>query len=87
MNLLFCEKSLMCVYDGPKDSKSVDFDEPGEEPKIVTNCYMDVDVLLAHSASVARGNFKDAARRWVLIHVPTTPFFALHNIDANAHNL
>ena len=48
------------------------------------DCYVDVDVMLANNACVARGYFRDTRGTWVLVHVPTRSFFTLHTIDPNA---
>lgn len=40
--------------------------------------------MLAHSACVARGHFRDMRGVWVLVHVPTRSFFRLHTLDQNA---
>ena len=48
------------------------------------DCFVDVDVMLANYASLARGTFTDDTGRAVLVMVPNNSFFALHTIDPNA---
>ena len=48
------------------------------------DCFVDVDVMLASYASLARGTFTDDTGRAVLVMVPTNSFFSLHTIDPNA---
>ena len=49
-----------------------------------SDCFVDVDVILASYASLARGTFTDDTGRTVLVMVPTNSFFALHALDPNA---
>lgn len=51
------------------------------------DCFVDVDIMLANNASLSRGNFKDNAHGWVLVHVSTTSFFTLNAMDDNALRL
>lgn len=53
----------------------------------MVDCFVHVDVMLAHSAYLARELFTDSAYIFVLVHVPTSSFFALNAIDANAPRL
>ena len=48
------------------------------------DCFVDTTLMIAEEACVARGTFKDARGRQVLVHVPTQSFFNLHTIDPNA---
>ena len=48
------------------------------------DCFVDTALMIAEEACVARGTFKDAQGRQVLVHVPTRSFFNLHTINPNA---
>ena len=54
---------------------------------MTADCYVDTDVMLAHSVCVARGHFRDTRRVRVLVHVPTRSFFRLHTLDQNARRI
>ena len=43
--------------------------------------------MIAEKACVARGTFRDARGREVLVHVPTRSFFNLHPMDPNAPHI
>ena len=51
------------------------------------DCFVDIDIMLANYASLARGTFTDNMGREVLVIVPTNSFFALHALDPNAPRL
>ena len=51
------------------------------------DCFVDIDVMLAYYASLARGTFTDDMGRDVMVIVPTNSFFALHALDPNAPRL
>lgn len=57
---------------------------PFQLESYMADCFVDVDVMLAHNACVARGTFTDAQGKEVLVHVPTMTFFALNKIHDNA---
>ena len=58
-----------------------------ELEQYTTDCFVDIDVMLAYYASLARGTFIDDMGRDVTVIVPTNSFFPLHTLDPNAPRL
>ena len=53
----------------------------------LADCFVDVALMIMEGACVARGTFRDAQGREVLVHVPTLSFFNLHTMDPNASHI
>ena len=51
------------------------------------DCFVDTALMLMEEACVARGTFRDAQGREVLVHVPMQSFFNLHTMDPNAPHI
>ena len=63
-------------------------DEAQAPPKLAftldhysADCFVDAALMIMEGACVARGTFRDAQGREVLVHVPTLSFFNLHTMD------
>ena len=51
------------------------------------DCFVDATLMIAEETNVARGTFRDAQGREVLVHVPMQSFFRLHTLAPNAPDI
>ena len=72
---------LLTPYDDMHDNSEDEALEPHDLAFLLdhysADCFVDATLMIVEEACVARGTFRDARGREVLVHVPTRSFFNL----------